>query len=306
MKAPLVGIVILNYRNYNDTIQCVSSLERINYPSFRIIIVDNDSGNGSEEALRERFPDHVFLQTGRNGGYAAGNNAGIRRALEEGADYVLILNNDTLAVPDFLGKLVAYAESNPLAGVVGPKVVDEEGNLDVTCARRRLSFADYFWLIGPGRWIAPHNKWRKMHYYAYDYDFELTRQVDIISGSCMLIRSKVLEEIGLLDENTFLFYEEFILHEKMRKTAFFTAIVPSSIVIHRRHRAINACGRKVMRHSLNSAKYYLRTYRDFGKSGTAFAIVCFEIHWGIKAARAVAKSYFSSIMAGKWLHGRIM
>jgi len=283
MNRPLVYIVILNYRNYTDTIECVCSVEAVKYRNYRIIIVDNGSDNESEEILRGEFHKHVFIQTGENRGYAAGNNAGIEYALDAGADYVLILNNDTRVEPDFLEKLVDYAESNPGVGVLGPKIVTETGELDISCARRRPLFPDYFWRVGPGKWLFPENRWIKRHYYMDEYDFQEPMEVDVISGSCMLIRCKLLREIGLLDENTFLFLEEFILHEKVRRTGFSTVIVPSSRIVHKGHSSIGKKNYRAIAESLRSLNYYLCNYREFGRVAVFFALASVAIKGGVEA-----------------------
>jgi len=283
VSSPLVYIIILNYRNHTDTIECVRSVEAVNYPNHRIIIVDNGSDDGSEEILRKEFKEHLFIQTGRNRGYAAGNNAGIAYALEAGADYVLILNNDTRVDPDFLGRLVDYAESDPSAGVLGPKIVTESGDLDVNCARRRPSLPDYFWRAGPGRWLLPDNRWVRSHYYMDEYDFKDPREVDVISGSCMLIRCSLFQETGLLDERTFLFLEEFILHEKVRKTGFSTVIVPSSTVVHKGHSSVGKNNYKALGARLKSLYHYLRNYREFGTAEVFFALASVAVMSSLEA-----------------------
>ncbi len=286
MKSPLVYIVILNYKNYADTLDCVHKVETINYPNYRIVIVDNDSRNKSEEILREKFPHHNIIQTGSNRGYAAGNNAGIRIALKAGADYVLILNNDTLVETDFLDKLIAYAESNQFAGIVGPKIITESGDLDLSCARRRPTLLFFIWKIGLGSLLLPNNKISRTYNYENEYDFKSIKKVDIISGSCMLIRCELLKEIGLLDENTFIYLEEFILHEKIRRTKFHTAIVPSSIIVHKKQRSIGTVNYKALWESYKSYNYYLWNYRNFGITGTVLALINVSIS---RAARVLKK-----------------
>ncbi len=294
MYNPLVYIVILNYKNYHDTIDCVCSVEKIVYPNYHVVLVDNNSGNGSEDILKKEFPHHVFIQTGCNRGYAAGNNAGIRLALKEGADYVLILNNDTKVMPDFLEKLVSYAEANPEAGILGPKVITETGELDITCARRRPELSDYFWRIGPGRWLLPHNKWIKTHYYFGEYDFHDVREVDIISGSCMLVRADLFRRIGLLDENTFLFLEEFVLHERVRSTKYITIIVPDSIVIHKGHASIGKINYRAHWREFQSLYYYLTNYREFGKIATAFALSSVGFRNAVRVTSTFLKQYIKN------------
>ena len=115
-----VYIIVLNYKNLADTVACLASLRKITYNKYRIVVVDNDSQDGSYESLKAQETDCCVLQSGENRGYAAGNNIGIRYALEQGAEYVCILNNDVETEPDFLTKLVRYMESAPDVGMTGP------------------------------------------------------------------------------------------------------------------------------------------------------------------------------------------
>ncbi|MES4792643.1 MAG: glycosyltransferase family 2 protein, partial [Chloroflexota bacterium] len=103
---PHVGIVILNWRRPNDTIACLQSLETLDYPSYEVVVVDNDSTDGSVALIRQRFPRTTVIENGRNLGFAAGNNVGIAHLMQRNADYVLLLNEDTEVASDLLSVLV--------------------------------------------------------------------------------------------------------------------------------------------------------------------------------------------------------
>lgn len=120
---PMVGIVIVNYRTPDMTIECCKSLRRLNYDNLRIIVVDNASGDDSAEKFRMHLPDCHLVVATENGGYTAGNNLGIEHALALGAEYVHVLNPDTLLLnPDYLAALVQHLQENPDVGAVGPRV----------------------------------------------------------------------------------------------------------------------------------------------------------------------------------------
>ena len=150
---PLVYVVVLNYRNFSDTIECVRSVEKITYPNYRIVIVDNASDNESETVLKESFPRHLVLQAGRNGGYAAGNNVGIRRGIRDGADFFPDLNNDTVVEPDFVSVLVPMPWTIRRSVLSGPLIRQTNGEIYRLCARRRPRLRDVFWDKGIGRWF---------------------------------------------------------------------------------------------------------------------------------------------------------
>ena len=110
---PRVSIVLINLNGYADTVDCIESLTRINYPNYEIIVVDNGSSDGSGDRISERYPGLPQLKSLRNLGFSGGCNLGIRDALSRGADYVLLLNNDTVSTADFLSQMVAVAERDP-------------------------------------------------------------------------------------------------------------------------------------------------------------------------------------------------
>lgn len=284
---PLVGIVVLNYRNFADTVACLRSLANATYPRIETIVVDNDSRNDSLAQIRQglgwrpadgavlaeaeigagaRLPGtRFFVQAAGNRGYAAGNNLGLRLALARGCDYVLVLNNDTEVHPDFLEPLVAYAEAHPELAGVGPKILNPAGRVDSHCARRRPDLGFYFFSTGIGRKLWPGNPWRRRHFYEGEYAFDRPMEVDVLSGSCMLLRRAALEQVGLFDETTFLYQEELILHEKFRARGWRQAIVPESVIVHKGGqstlREMPAHIRKAARASL---LYYLKHYRHCG------------------------------------------
>jgi GT2 family glycosyltransferase len=122
MAVPHVVIVLLNWNNSHYTLPCLQSLAQIDYANAHIVVVDNGSTDGSPAVIRQQFPDVAILEQPRNLGFAAGNNVGLRWALERKADYVLLLNNDTDLAPDFLNLLVAAAERDPTIGIVAPTI----------------------------------------------------------------------------------------------------------------------------------------------------------------------------------------
>lgn len=281
-----VAIVVLNYKNYNDAIECLHSLANITYPNTETIVVDNNSQNDSlahigrdlsarqvphvvieEKAIDAsgHFPEKTILvQAIGNRGYAAGNNLGIRVALARGAEYVLLLNNDTLVDRGFLEPLVRYAGFHEGVAAVGPKVVDPQGNIDTACARRRLTPGECFFRVGVGRRLFPNNRWTRRPVYKGEYCFDRPRQVDVLSGCCILLKSKVLKAIGLLDEKTFLYLEEFVLHEKLREAGLASAIVPDSTIVHKYGQSTaDAPSAFIAKARRDSLRYYLIHYRQY-------------------------------------------
>lgn len=281
-----VSLVILNYKNWQDTLECLASVFDITYHPYRVIVVDNDSQNGSldeirkwltarriqplcltqEQSEKDDYDDNhvVLIQSNSNRGYAAGNNIGIRWAIRAGSPYVMILNNDTVVQKDFIEPMVVFLNNNPDTAMVGPKILDLDGNIDHNCSRRRPTIIGYFCRFGIIKILFPRNKYILRNYYIGEYDFNYPKEVDVLSGSCLLIRSEILINMNYLDEATFLYLEEFILCENikyLKKEAF---IVPESVIIHKKGLSIkNQPSLFVLKSELDSFHYYLTKYRNF-------------------------------------------
>ena len=287
---------MLNYKNYGDTIECLRSLLGIDYREREIIVVDNDSQNDSlehivgflaeigvpvyrvdedaPESATERDEAVYAVQSSSNRGYAAGNNVGIRVALARDAAYVLILNNDTVVDPDFLGPLVQYLEAHPMVAAAGPLLLDPDRQIGRYSARRRPRPGDLFFTLGLGRKLFPKNRWLRSLTYEGEYDFDHPREVDVLSGSCMLVRSRALRDMGLLDEGTFLFEEEYIFHERLRAAGLASAIVPRSTVVHKHSQSTLKTPRARLQAILeDSQKYYWTRYRRYSPAIASLLVV---------------------------------
>jgi len=270
---PPVYVVVLNYRNYGDTIECVHALQRTGYPNLKILLIDNGSDNESERVLRAEFPDLEFVQTGRNLGYSGGNNVGLRRALEDEAEFAVILNNDTLVHEDFLEPLVEHARNDPSAGVLGSLVLNTDGTVDRMCARRRPPLGEILWNHGPGRWFGLHGGWQRASYYDGIDALDRPREVDVVSGACLMLRTEMLRRIGVLDDRTFLFWEEFILAEKLRQSDFRTVLVPASRVVHKGGGSMKTVRIRAALYFMQSLNLYLAEYRGVGRLKRYFVMI---------------------------------
>ncbi len=228
------AIIILNWNGWDDTRECLESLLKVDYPAYRVIVVDNGSTDGSPGRIREWISGRdrfEFIETGKNLGYARGNNLGIKRALSDpDVRFVMVLNNDTAVDPAFLTKLVEAAEREKKAVLFGPRIVDYESKRfwrSATAKRPGLLFMLMFFT--PLKAVFSRLPLVSLH----SGDGKEIRKVYAISGSCMFFRSEVLKEIGMFDESTFLGWEEFIVAEKLRARGHDTLTVPDSIVYHK-------------------------------------------------------------------------
>lgn len=210
---PEVAIIILNWNNYDDTATCLDSIANLHYQNYRVILVDNGSTDGSNKRLKEEYAGrgYTFLENNRNLGFAHGNNRGIELARSDQADYVLLLNNDTVVTSDFLGELVETAEESPEIGIVGPKVLNRSDGQVQSTGFRQSELFPFYKRDGP-----TDRKWR----------------CDYVHGCSVLISEEVFESIGLLDEDYFLYVEERDFYMRAKLAGFDIVMNPDAIIYH--------------------------------------------------------------------------
>jgi GT2 family glycosyltransferase len=222
LQGPSVAVVIVNFRTPAQTIACVRSLERQRYPNLSIIVVDNDSRDGSAAEIKESLPGVALIRASSNGGYTEGNNLGIEAALARGADYVLILNPDTLSINHyFIKKLVEFAESRPRCGAVGPRVFwhsrDEVQNtvLVFPWLHRRV------W-----GWMRTRLTGKPMR------SVNHPRRAEVLNGVCVLFRSEALREVGVFDTRTFAYIEDVDWGYRAERLGWDRWYAPIDAIIH--------------------------------------------------------------------------
>ncbi len=217
---PSVAIILLNWNNEQDTIECLRSLKKIEYPNYGVIVVDNGSAEASVAAIRGAHPGTEVVENGRNLGFAAGNNVAIKMALQRGFDYVLLLNNDTVVDPKFLSELVRVGESDPNIGVLGPKIY-------YYSEPKRIWFAGGAINYWTGRLY--HIGFRENDVGKYD----TIRDVDTVTGCALMAKRRVYEDVGLLYEAMFAYFEDSDFSVRAHKKGYRNVYVPTSIVWHK-------------------------------------------------------------------------
>lgn len=217
---PRAAIIVLNWNNKRDTVECIKSLGKIDYPNFEVILVDNGSSDDSVKTIKETFPNITLIENGKNLGFAGGNNTGIRSALQGDFDYFLLLNNDTVVDPSFLTELIKVAEIDPGIGILGPKIFyyDEP---------KRIWFAGGIINYWSGHLY--HKGYQEIDEGKYD----VVQDVDSITGCALLVKRKVLEDIGLLYEDMFLYFEDTDLCARAYKKGYRLVYVPASLIWHK-------------------------------------------------------------------------
>lgn len=215
-----VFIVVLNWNGIGDAKECVSSLKNNSYANYQIVVVDNGSTDNSAVILKREFPDITIIENGRNYGFAGGNNIGIEYSLKQGAEYILLLNNDTTVENAFLSKLVEAGESDEAVGLLESKICYYDDP-------KRIWFAG-----GMIDWL----KIKGTHIGLDEMDsgqYDKISEVDFLTGCCLLVKRSVFEKIGKLSEEYFLYYEDTDFCLRARNSGFKCVYVPSSKIYHK-------------------------------------------------------------------------
>lgn len=263
---PSLAVVILNYNRADLLAACLRSI--FDHPTrcnLSVWVVDNASSDGSAEMVRRDFPQVYLIVSSYNGGYAYGNNLALRQIVNEqragdatqeflsvvtartesatfhfppspinppfSPDYTLLLNNDTIVPPCALDGLVDYLETHPDVGVVGPKLVLPDGSLDLACRR---SFptpeVSFYRMVGLARLFPKSPRFARYNLTYLDPDLEI--EVDAVVGACMLLRTSVIREAGLLDEQFFMYGEDLDWAYRIKLYGWRIVYYPAVQVLH--------------------------------------------------------------------------
>ena len=214
-----VDIVIPVFNQLAFTRQCLKSLRRHTHLASRVIVVDNGSTDETKTALSAQFPQARLIANSSNLGYAEGNNVGLRYAMEHGAEFALVLNNDVVLAPDCIEELLDAARENPKAALFGPLVFH----------------ADEPNVIQSAGGMLPHD-WHAYHRGANETDtsrFQKTERVDWLTGCTILVRVSALREVGLLDAAFYMYGEDVDWCVRAREKEFHVLFVPQAQVWHK-------------------------------------------------------------------------
>ena len=264
-RPPLVAIVILNWNGWEDTINCLSSLRISKYQNFRIIIVDNGSTDDSVDHLHAAHADITIIETGVNLGFAGGCNVGIRYAFEIMADYIWLLNNDTVVEQQSLSALVTTAVNNRRVGAVGsvlyemeqPTVIQAWGGGGVN-----LHTGKSYHVKGPKGILT------------------------YLTGASILLSAEALRQSGLLDESFFVYWEDTDLSFRLVANGWKLLVEPSSRVWHRECSSTGRFSRSRARLFYRSRVHFLQKYAPWPLLATLSGLVdqsardVYRMRWG--------------------------
>ncbi len=236
-----VSIIILNWNRKKDTVECLESIKKLQISNYEleIVVVDNASSDGSQKAVEQIFKTitkkNVSCKQIRNKanlGFAAGNNVGMRHSLDSGADYLLVLNNDTEVDKGLIVKLLEVAKEYPKAGAIAPKIYFAKG-FEFHKRYKKQDLGKVIWYAGGDM------DWNNIYGANHGVDevdkgqFEKTKETDFATGACMLLRSEALKGTGLFEEKYFMYLEDADLSQRLKRKGWEVLYTPKTEIWHK-------------------------------------------------------------------------
>jgi GT2 family glycosyltransferase len=199
-----LSIIVVNWNTRELTARCLNAVEStVKKISYEIIVVDNNSSDGSQDMVREQFPNVKLIANTENGGFAKANNQGIQ--ISQGR-YVLLLNSDAFVLENTLDMMVAFMDAHPEAGMAGCKLLYENGSLQASCATFPTLATEFYIAVGLDKLFSKSKIFGK--YLMTDWDYSTMREVDVIMGAFMMVRKSGIDQVGVMDESFFMYSEE--------------------------------------------------------------------------------------------------
>ena len=212
-------MILINWNSYYHTANCIQSLKQCVGHGFDILVVDNGSQDGSIQKLKHEFGDVIYLPFEKNLGFAGGNNRGFEYVLKHDYEYVMMLNNDVFVEPSFMFHLINYMVFHPETGAIQPKIFFNDNRLRIWNGGSR--YASFF------GWAYSRNYMREEGNLQ-----SIVHEVDWITGCALLVRTSILKEIGLLNENYFIYYEDVDFSFRIKKAGYSLIFHPDSVIYH--------------------------------------------------------------------------
>lgn len=224
-----LSIIIVNYNTKELTKQTLQSIFKYNHNlEYEVIVVDNASTDGSVNMIRREFPQVILIESKDNLGFSKANNIGIRKAKGR---YILLLNSDTVLEDNTLEIMLEFMDSNPDVGAAGCKVVLPDGSLDKACKRSFPTPLNALYNALKLDRLFPYNK--KFGEYNLTYLNEnQVHEVDCLVGAFMMVRRETIEEVGLLDEDFFMYGEDIDWCYRIKKSGWKIVYYPETGIIH--------------------------------------------------------------------------
>lgn len=273
-------VVILNWRQPAITIECVQAVQAMDPPAEAILLIDNGSDDDSVTQLQTAFPEIELLALPHNLGFAGGNNYGLRQAIAQGFDYALLLNNDAFPHPNMLGQLLAETAAD--VALLSPKIFYRDHPTIIWFAGGRqqpqlLELRD----TGRGQDDGP--------------SFQQTREVDYLLGTGLLVNLRAAQQVGLLDEQFFMYYEDLDWSIRFRQAGYRLRLVAGAHLYHQV--SLSSGGEDSPPHRYYLARSSILFFARHGRRGRLGAIILFRLVSGLKMISRL-------VLTGRWLSAK--
>lgn len=291
-KQPSVAIIIVNYNGAEDTIECVKSLNKINYDNYKIFVIENGSSKKpTKDQIDYLKGQTVYIESAENLGFSGGNNIGIRKAIENEFDYMLLLNNDTTVEPDFLSILIDAATKKNNVGIVGGKIAFYSNPSHLWYGGGHMDEK-----LGGGA----HERWNDLN----PEDTGEIREVTFITGCLMLIPTEVVKKVGLLSEEYFLYAEDTDFCYKVLEAGYKLWFCENTLIYHKVSASTGATSAMTQYYMVRNVLYLTKKYRtDYHKVNARFTYQTIkDVIRGRKQfapVRCAYRDYLKGTM-GKW------
>lgn len=255
-----LSVVVVSWNTRELLKQCLTTLyTELNQHNIiaEVIVVDNNSADGSADLVRAQFPQATLIANGDNKGFGRANNQAF--AIAQG-EYVLLLNPDTEVIPNAIKTLLEFMGQHPQAGIVAPQLINCDGSIQRSCREFPTLSNMFYELSGLSRLFPKVNRFRR--YKMLDFAHTTAKEVDQPEGACLLIRCRVLDKVGWFDEKFFMLFEEVDLCYRVKKSGWQIWFTPEAKIIHHFGQSIKQVKAKIIFHSHKGMYYFWSKYRQ--------------------------------------------
>lgn len=280
---PLVTAVVLNWNQPNETIACVDSLKQQTYSHLRCIVVDNGSNDDSVECIRQHHPDIQLLVNGRNAGFAGGMNPGIWQAVDQGAEWVFVVNNDTFFAPDMLETLIKHVD--PAIGLLAP-IIYYAAQPTTVWSLGGTIHSFLLEVITSHRGKIDNGQWPEC------------LPVDFVPGCAMLLSKKVIEQVGVFDERFFMYYEDSDYCLRIRQAGYQIISITTAKMWHQV--AVSSGGSDSANERYWMAHSSVRFFRKNGRFPQLLFIIPWRLGSSLRTTFRLAKNKNLSALTAYW------